>query len=66
MPRVTVYRAVPLQRRQGAPELWGIMGGWRTINSTMGLYPSKAQAEAAIRRMVKTRELRTIRKIPKP
>ena len=54
-----VYRAVEWKPHG----VWGIVGGWKTINSTMGLYRSKAEAEAAIRSMSVERKEVVVRKV---
>ncbi len=60
----TVYTAV-YSANPVSGGAWGIKGGWKTVNSSMGFYPSKQAAEEAIARMVVTREQRTIRKVPR-
>ncbi len=48
----TVYRAVKVQEGcDRFPECWMIKGGWKTVNGTMGVYHSQAEAEAAIARI---------------
>lgn len=60
-----VYRAARVADLNPGFESWGIVGGWKTINSTMGAYRTKADAEAAIARMTREPRVVVVRKVPR-
>lgn len=45
---------------------FGIKGAWKTINSTMPFFKTKAEADAAIARMTVEPRVVQIRKVPRP
>jgi len=58
-----VYGAVPMTNRNGSVT-WGIKGAWKTVNSTMGFYPTEDAANKAIERMTRTPTTVIVRRIP--
>lgn len=58
-----VYRAARVAGMNPGFESWGIVGGWKTINSTMGAYRTKAEAEEAIARMTAEPRVVVVRKV---
>ncbi len=65
MRRPWKYEAVAQHSYDGRLLGYGIKGAWKTINSTMPFFKTKAEADAAIARMTVTPRVVQIRKVPR-